>query len=55
MKAAIFDAPHQMHVGHWGNPELGLDDVLVSVKAAGICAGDLYSDRIQSLVRTGGS
>lgn len=42
MKAAIFDAPHQMHVGHWGNPEVGLDDVLVSVKAAGICAGDLY-------------
>ncbi|MBW0000849.1 MAG: alcohol dehydrogenase catalytic domain-containing protein [Verrucomicrobia bacterium] len=42
MKAAIFDAPHQMHVGHWRNPELGPDDVLISVKAAGICAGDLY-------------
>jgi threonine dehydrogenase-like Zn-dependent dehydrogenase len=42
MKAAIFDAPHQMHVGHWANPEPGRDDVLISVKAAGICAGDLY-------------
>jgi L-gulonate 5-dehydrogenase len=42
MKAAIFDAPHQMHVGEWKRAELGPDDVLVSVKAAGICAGDLY-------------
>lgn len=31
-----------MHVGHWANPELGPDDALISVRAAGICAGDLY-------------
>jgi len=42
MKAAIFDAPHQMHIGQWECPTPGPDDVLVSVKAAGICAGDLY-------------
>jgi L-gulonate 5-dehydrogenase len=42
MKAAIIDAPNQMHVGDWGMPKPGPDDVLVSVKAAGICAGDMY-------------
>ena len=42
MKAAIFDAPKAMHVGEWETPRPGLDEVLVSVKAAGICAGDMY-------------
>jgi L-gulonate 5-dehydrogenase len=42
MKAAIFDAPHQMHVGPWEEPTYGPDEVLIAVKAAGICAGDLY-------------
>ncbi|MBV9489569.1 MAG: zinc-binding alcohol dehydrogenase family protein [Verrucomicrobia bacterium] len=42
MKAAIFDAPHRMHVGHWGQPALEPADVLISVRAAGICAGDLH-------------
>ncbi|MBV9674535.1 MAG: alcohol dehydrogenase catalytic domain-containing protein [Verrucomicrobia bacterium] len=42
MKAAIFDAPHKMHIGEWQQPSLGTDDVMVKVSAAGICAGDLY-------------
>jgi L-gulonate 5-dehydrogenase len=42
MKAAIFDAPQQMHVGDWNTPAPGPSEVLVSVKAAGICAGDMY-------------
>jgi L-gulonate 5-dehydrogenase len=42
MKAAIFDAPRQMHVGPWTKPQPGPDEALVSVKAVGICAGDLY-------------
>jgi L-gulonate 5-dehydrogenase len=42
MKATIFDAPQTMHVGDWQNPSLGADDVLVRVRATGICAGDMY-------------
>lgn len=42
MKAAIFDAPKTMHVGEWLTPQFGPNEVLVSVKAAGICAGDMY-------------
>src|SRR5262245_37197720 len=42
MKAAIFDAPETMHVGEWGTPRPGPNEVLVAVKAAGICAGDMY-------------
>lgn len=42
MKAAIFDAPKKMHVGECPTPEFGPDDVLVSTKAIGICAGDMY-------------
>jgi L-gulonate 5-dehydrogenase len=42
MKAAIFDAPFQMHVGFWEQPAPGPNDVVVAVKAAGICAGDLH-------------
>ena len=42
MKAAIFDGPKAMHVGDWKMPSPGPDEVLVKVKAAGICAGDMY-------------
>jgi L-gulonate 5-dehydrogenase len=42
MKAAIFDAPEQMHVGDWPTPPTGPDEVLVRVRATGICAGDMY-------------
>src|SRR5213083_1817782 len=42
MKASIFDAPQKKHVGDWESPRPGPDEVLIAVKAAGICAGDLY-------------
>ncbi|MBV8377798.1 MAG: zinc-binding alcohol dehydrogenase family protein [Verrucomicrobia bacterium] len=42
MKAAIFDAPHIMRVGPWDQPKPGPNEVLISVRATGICAGDLH-------------
>lgn len=42
MRAAIFDAPKSMHVGDRKTPEPGPGEVLVKVRAAGICAGDMY-------------
>src|SRR6185436_16430391 len=42
MKATIIDAPGKMRVGDWKAPEPGPDEVLVRVRAAGICAGDMY-------------
>jgi L-gulonate 5-dehydrogenase len=42
MKAAIFDGPKSMHVGDRAAPTPGPGEVLVRVKAAGICAGDMY-------------
>ena len=42
MRAAIINAPFDMHVGEWDTPRPGAGEVLVSVGAAGICAGDMY-------------
>lgn len=42
MKASIMDAPHSMRVGNWEVPQPGPEDVVVQVKAAGLCAGDMY-------------
>lgn len=42
MKASIIDAPGRMRVGEWNTPEPGPDEALVRVRAAGICAGDMY-------------
>ena len=42
MRAAIMDAPHAMHIGEWETPRPKAGEVLVSVGAAGICAGDMY-------------
>ncbi len=42
MRAAIMDAPFEMHVGEWGMPQPGPGEALIAVKAAGICAGDMY-------------
>jgi threonine dehydrogenase-like Zn-dependent dehydrogenase len=36
------DAPFDMRVGEWETPRPGPGEVLVSVGAAGICAGDMY-------------
>jgi len=42
MRAAIMNGPHNMHVGAWDTPSPGPGEVLVSVAAAGVCAGDMY-------------
>ena len=42
MRAVIMNAPFEMEVGIWDNPQPGPGEVLVSVGAAGICAGDMY-------------
>lgn len=42
MKAAIFDAPEKVHVDEWNTPAPNAGEVVVRVKATGICAGDMY-------------
>jgi L-gulonate 5-dehydrogenase len=42
MRAAIIDAPGAVRVGDWETPQPGAGEVLVSVGATGICAGDMY-------------
>lgn len=42
MKAAIFDAPQTMHIGTWDSPVPKAGEVVVRVKATGVCAGDMY-------------
>ena len=42
MRAAVIHAPLQMQLESQPNPQPGSGEVLVSVRAAGICAGDLY-------------
>ncbi|CCV08556.1 Alcohol dehydrogenase GroES domain protein [Mesorhizobium metallidurans STM 2683] len=42
MRAAIFDAPFSIRMAEAPKPEPQAGEVLVRVKAAGLCAGDLY-------------
>ncbi|PDQ19032.1 Zn-dependent alcohol dehydrogenase [Mesorhizobium sanjuanii] len=42
MRAAIFDAPFSIRMADAPKPEPQPGEVLVRVKAAGLCAGDLY-------------
>lgn len=42
MRAAIMHAPFHMEIGIWETPRPGPGEVLISVRAAGICAGDMY-------------
>lgn len=42
MRAAIMDGPFAMRIGAWETPQPGPGEALVAVRAAGICAGDLY-------------
>lgn len=42
MRAVIMDGPERMRVGDWDTPAPGRGEVLVSVNAVGICAGDMY-------------
>lgn len=42
MQAALFDAPFALRITDPPKPEPGPGEALVAVKAAGLCAGDLY-------------
>jgi threonine dehydrogenase-like Zn-dependent dehydrogenase len=42
MRAAIMDAPQEMRIGEWQTPAAKPGEVVVSVGAVGICAGDMY-------------
>ncbi|MEJ7617419.1 MAG: zinc-binding alcohol dehydrogenase family protein [Pyrinomonadaceae bacterium] len=42
MRAAVMDGPYRMRVGEVGTPRPEAQEVLISVGAAGICAGDLH-------------
>jgi L-gulonate 5-dehydrogenase len=42
MRAIIMDAPGQVRIGDWEDPRPGPGEVLVSPRAVGVCAGDLY-------------
>jgi threonine dehydrogenase-like Zn-dependent dehydrogenase len=42
MRAAVMSAPYEMGVADWETPRPGPGEVLVSVGAAGVCAGDMY-------------
>src|SRR4051812_1812550 len=42
MRAAIMHSPHAMKIGSWETPHVAAGELLVSVAAAGICAGDMY-------------
>ena len=42
MRAAIFDQPFSLRIADAPQPELRAGEALISVRAAGLCAGDLY-------------
>ena len=42
MQAAIFGAPHDIHLDRRPRPEPEPGEALVAVEAVGLCAGDLY-------------
>lgn len=42
MKAIIFDAPGKIRIGEVPDPVLDAEEVLISVKAAGLCGTDLH-------------
>ena len=42
MRAAIMQAPFDLQLGSWDTPKPESGEALISVGAAGICAGDMY-------------
>jgi L-gulonate 5-dehydrogenase len=42
MEAAVFGAPHEIHLDERAIPEPGQGEALIEMRAAGVCAGDLY-------------
>ena len=42
MEAAVFGAPHEIHLDERARPEPRPGEALIEMRAAGVCAGDLY-------------
>lgn len=42
MKSAVFYGKHDLRVMQWDMPEVGAEDVLIQVKACGICGTDVH-------------
>jgi len=42
MKAVVFDSPRKVRVAEVPDPVVGPEDVLIAVKAAGICGTDIH-------------
>ncbi len=42
MKAIIIDAPQSIRIGDWQDQKPAAGEVLISTRATGVCAGDLY-------------
>ena len=42
MEAAVFGAPRDIHMTERQRPEPGVGEALIEMRAAGVCAGDLY-------------
>jgi L-gulonate 5-dehydrogenase len=42
MEAAVFGAPHEIHLADLPCPQPKSGEVLIRMRAAGVCAGDLY-------------
>lgn len=42
MREAVFDAPYSIRLGSRAQPKPGPGEILVTVRATGICVGDLY-------------
>ena len=43
MRAFIINKPYESVIGDWERPTPAAGEVLVEVRAAGICAGDMYA------------
>ena len=58
MLSAIFGAPHEIHLEQRPRPQPGPGEALVEMRAAGVCAGDIYiykgSNPYVSYPRVGG-
>ena len=53
MRAAVFYGPRDLRVEDVEEPEIGPDDILIKVKACGICGSDLHGYRKGSMTRPG--
>ena len=42
MKAVVFDSPGKFRISEVPDPIVGSDDVLIAVKAAGVCGTDVH-------------